>query len=165
MDYTSLDTIPHYSDCSQMVSGIGYVLVDLKIVPQRGQYHVSAVITRNNSADNNIEDAIGINDCAKVHRLLLPRVEALLSSQDVYMEVTSPGMERNIKNAAEFALFSGRLARVWDTSVGDWVSGVIKSSDTQFVTLEISQEGTSAPSNETRTIPFAQIAKAKLLYI
>ena len=73
------------------------------------------------------------------------------------MELTSPGMERNIKNAAEFAVFTGREIRVWDKTVTDWVSGVITASDEKSVTLE--------KGGEKITVPFEQIAKAKFIHI
>jgi ribosome maturation factor RimP len=74
------------------------------------------------------------------------------------MEVTSPGMERNIKNAAEFALFAGRPARVWDRRTSDWRSGVIAAADKVSVTL-VNVNST----NEEEIVPFAEIAKAKLV--
>ncbi len=165
MEYTALETIPHFNECNPLVSGLGYALVELRIIPNHGQYQVRAVITH---SDSKKTDGIGINDCAKVHRLLLPRLEALLKSQDVYMEVTSPGMERLIKNAAEFSLFMGKHVRVWDTSVSDWVPGIIISSDSKTLTLELSEQetaqNTAAAAKKQRVIPFEQIAKAKLLH-
>ena len=162
MDYKPLDSIPYYKDCSPLVSGLGYALVSLNVVPQNGSIKVTAVISRAVSGDD--FSAIGIDDCAKVHRVLLPRLEAVLDSQDIYMEVTSPGMERNIKNAAEFALFEGRLARVWDQAVTEWVPGRIVTSDSQSVTLEVVHEDDSDSSaSEKVNIPYVRISKAKLL--
>ncbi len=165
MEYTALETIPHYSECSPLVSGLGYALVELRVIPNHGQYQVRAVITH---ADSNKAEGIGINDCAKVHRLLLPRLEALLKSQDVYMEVTSPGMERLIKNAAEFSLFTGKHVKIWDVSQSDWVNGTIICADSTSITLELSEQHTAgndaASALQRRTLPFEQIAKAKLLH-
>ena len=72
------------------------------------------------------------------------------------MEVTSPGMERNIKNAAEFALFVNLFVRVWDTEVTDWVPGKIVAATTASLTLELE-------SGEKKEIEYHRIAKAKLL--
>ena len=72
------------------------------------------------------------------------------------MEVTSPGMERHIKNAAEFALFIGREVKVWYTEISDWVSGVIKNSNENQLILEVMEE--------EKVIPYTNIAKAKLLH-
>jgi len=166
VEYISLDSIPHFADCSPLVTGLGYVLVDLKVVPQNGSIKVTAVITKP-AGDSG---AVGVNDCARVHRALLPRLEAVLDSQDIYMEVASPGMERLIKNPAEFALFTGRYVRVWDSQITDWVAGKIISSDDQSITLELVGDGvTEQPVQvqpaEVSTIPYQRISKAKLLQL
>lgn len=154
MDFTSLDSMPYYTQCKSLVEGLGYILVSIHVVPAKTTTKVQAVIT---NSESNSSEGIGINDCAKVHRLLLPRLEALLQNQDIYMEVTSPGMERHIKNAAEFSLFKGRDVKVWNTEISDWISGVIKDSDEHQLTLEVMEE--------TKIIPYTNIAKAKLLQL
>ena len=163
MEYISLDSIPHFADCSPLVTGLGYVLVDLKVVPQNGSIKVTAVITKP-AGDSG---AVGVNDCARVHRALLPRLEAVLDSQDIYMEVASPGMERLIKNPAEFALFTGRYVRVWDSQITDWVAGKIISSDDQSITLElvVTEQPVQVQPAEVSTIPYQRISKAKLLQL
>ncbi len=165
MEYIPLDSIPYFSDCNPLVTGLGYVLVDLKVVPQHGSVRVSVVITKP-AGDSG---TVGVNDCARVHRTLLPRLEAVLDSQDIYMEVASPGMERLIKNPAEFALFAGRYVRVWDNEITDWVAGRILSCDTRSLALElVRQEGEgsgTAVSAETRIIPYGRMAKARLLQL
>ena len=142
----------YYDECAPLVEGLGYILVELKITSSGSTKKISAVIA---SKDAGVD--IGVNDCAKVHHALLPRLEALLGTEDTYMELTSPGMERNIKNAAECAVFTGREIRVWDKTVTDWVSGVITASDEKSVTLE--------KDGEKITVPFEQIAKAKFIHI
>ena len=154
MDFTSLDSMPYYTQCKSLVEGLGYILVSIHVVPAKTTTKVQAVIT---NGESNSSEGIGINDCAKVHRLLLPRLEALLQNQDIYMEVTSPGMERHIKNAAEFSLFKGRDVKVWNTEISDWISGVIKDSNEHQLTLEVMEE--------TKIIPYTNIAKAKLLQL
>ena len=152
MDYTSYKDIKYYKECSALVEGLGFKLVDLKIIPAKTITKITAMI-----ASPDPQESIGVNDCAKVHRALLPRLEALLGTEDTTMELTSPGIEHNIKNAAEFSIFIGRNVRVWDKTVTDWVGGTIKSSDEKSVTLE-KEEG------ETITILFENIAKAKFIY-
>ena len=152
MDYTSYKNIKYYKECSALVVWLCFKLVDLKIIPAKTITKISAMI-----ASPNPQESIGVNDCAKVHRALLPRLEALLGTEDTTMELTSPGIEHNIKNAAEFSIFIGRNVRVWDKTVTDWVGGTIKSSDEKSVTLE-KEEG------ETLTILFENIAKSKYTY-
>ena len=82
MEYTSLDSMPYYSQCKSLVEGLGYILVSIKVVPAKTTTKVQAVISNKDTASL---EGIGVNDCAKVHRLLLPRLEAILQNQDIYM--------------------------------------------------------------------------------
>ena len=152
MDYIPYDSVQFYSDCAPLVEGLGYYLVELKISNKGSTKNISAVIA---SQDSSVD--IGVNDCAKVHHALLPRLEALLGTEDTYMELTSPGMERNIKNAAEFQFFKGKELKVWDKTVTDWVGGIILSSDDKSVTLE--------KDGKEITILFENIAKAKFIHL
>lgn len=157
MEYIALDSYPHYSECEQLVQQLGYHLVELKISPHKGTTNILAVITGVDPSVN-----IGVNDCSKVHRILLPKLEELLETEDTYMELTSPGMERNIKNAAEFALFKGREVRVWDKTVTDWVGGKVLSSDEKSITLEcVLKDG----STDKKTVLYENIAKAKFIHL
>ena len=132
MEYLPLDKIPHFSECEPLVRGMGYVLVDLKIIPQKTVVRINAVI-----ACKDAGASLGVDECSKVHRALLPRLQALLETDQTYMELTSPGTDRNIKNAAEFALFEGREVRVWDKNISDWISGKILGADEMSVALEV----------------------------
>lgn len=155
LEYKALDSFPYYKDCAPLVNGLGYELVELHVLPQKGTVRITAVI-----ASKNPEVDIGVNDCSKVHHALLPRLEALLGTEDTYMELTSPGMERNLKNAAEFSIFKGREVRVWDKTVSDWVGGKIVSADQNSVTLE-----TGAEEKILKTVLFENIAKAKFIHL
>ena len=152
MDFISYKKIKYYEDCAPLVEGLGFVLVDLKIIPTKTVTKITAVIASKDPAQN-----IGVNDCAKVHRALLTRLEALLGTEETTMELTSPGIEHNIKNAAEFTIFTGREIRIWDKTVNDWVHGKIYSADEKSVTLE-KTDGTRA------TYLYENIAKAKFIY-
>ena len=148
MEYLPLDKIPHFSECEPLVRGMGYVLVDLKIIPQKTVVRINAVI-----ACKDAGASLGVDECSKVHRALLPRLQALLETDQTYMELTSPGTDRNKKNAAEIALFEGREVRVWDKNVSDWISGKILGADETSVALEV--EG------QERKFRYEEIAKAK----
>ncbi len=152
MEYKSLDSFPYYKDCAPLVEALGYFLVELHVMPQKHSVHITAVIAPKDSART-----IGVDDCSKVHHALLPRLEALLGTDATYMELTSPGMERNIKNAAEFTFFIGKAVRVWDKATTDWVGGTIIESDEHSVTLEKNGERTS--------FLFENIAKAKFIHL
>lgn len=155
LDYTSLDTIPNYKECAKVADSLGYKLVELQIVPQKTVTKINITIA---SKDSSVD--IGISDCAKAHRALQTELQRLLhkESDDIAMEVCSPGMERNFKNAAEFEIFTGREARVWDKTVSEWVGGIIKSADDKQVTIELADGG-------EKSVAFENIAKAKFIHV
>lgn len=146
MEYIAPESIPYFKDCDPLIKGLGYCLVELVVFKRQAAWHIRAVITG--------PSGVGINDCSKVHRALLPRLEAVLQSQDMYVEVTSPGLERVMKNASEFSVFCGKSVKVWNTDISDWMQGIILSSDSQSVRLGI--------SGSEIVIPFDKINKAKL---
>lgn len=151
MEYTSLKDIKFYKECSVLVENLGYKLIELKICPTKTLTKISAMICSQNVTEN-----IGVNDCAKVHRVLLPKLEELLQTEETMMELTSPGIEHNIRNAAEFEVFIGRQVRVWDKTVNDWISGKIIFANDKSVKLETQDTNIE--------VSYENIAKAKFIY-
>jgi len=146
VEYTAQDTIPYFTECEPLVRGLGYTLVECTIFKRQGSWQVRVAIAS--------PSGVGISDCSKVHRALLTRLEALLDSRDVFIEVTSPGLDRLIKNASEFAAFTGTGVRIWDMACSDWVFGIIAGSDDTALRLQ-TQDG-------ELLVPYTRIAKAKL---
>ncbi|MBQ9539717.1 MAG: ribosome maturation factor [Treponema sp.] len=158
MDYIPYDGLPYFKACSDVVKAVGLLLVELQVVPQKGHVHVCAVICHSESGKD-----VSVSDCSKAHHALQPAILSLLQEErdditedNLSMEVCSPGIERNIKNAAEFELFVGHDIKVWDRNVGDWVKGVIKAADRESVTL-----GSEAGD---MSIQYVDIAKAKFIH-
>lgn len=146
MDYITPEKISYYGDCEPLISGFGYSIVELNVYKRQSTWQIKVVITS--------PAGVGIADCSKVHKALMPRLEAVLDSQDMYVEVASPGLDRILKNAAEFTVFEGRQVKVWNSDISDWVQGIIVSSDAVSVRLR-------AEAGEM-DIPYTKIAKAKL---
>ena len=146
MEYVQKEAVPYFTDYEQLVAGLGYKLVDLQIIRQKSLWLVKAVIYNKNG--------VGIDDCSKVHRVLLSRAEVLLNSQDIQMEVSSPGLNRVIKNAAEFQAFIGENIKVLGVSCSDWLEGELLAADTTGIRVNV--------SGEQRDIRYADIKKAKL---
>ncbi len=153
MEYNSFENIPYFNECSAALSSVDFKLVELQVVPQNGKVKVSAVI-----ASSDPQKVIGVSDCAKAHKVLFPVVVNILgrNEDDIFMEMCSPGIERTLKNAAEFEIFKGRDVRVWDKNINDWVRGVIKSSSENQVTLQVEGDG-------EKSIAYSDIAKAKFI--
>lgn len=146
MDYITPEKVPYFFECEPLISGLGYSLVELGVFKRQATWQIKIVITA--------PQGVGIADCSKVHRAIFTRLEALLVTQDLNIEVASPGLDRVFKNAAEFAVFTGKQVKIWNSDISDWQQGTILSSDTVSVLLK-SETGEI-------TISYNKIAKAKL---
>jgi len=129
-----------------VLDGLGFKLIELVVSRHRGSVQVRAVIYNGSS--------IGTDDCSKVHRAITPRLELAFGGSDIYLEVSSPGIDRLIKNSAEFAYYKGRGVRCYCTDISDWMSGILESIDEKGIVLK-TKEGAVR-------LEFDNIAKAKL---
>jgi len=87
-----------------IVSKMGYKLFDVEFKPERG-WVLRIIVDK--------EGGITVGDCEEVSK----RVSALLDVEDIipvsYMlEVSSPGLTRELTKAEHFSFFKGRLVRV-----------------------------------------------------
>ncbi|OHD27660.1 MAG: hypothetical protein A2Y38_23645 [Spirochaetes bacterium GWB1_59_5] len=133
------------NDIASLLKGIGIELVDLHISRTKGSTRVGAVIYR--------ADGTGIDECSKAHRLIQARLEALLGNDDFELETASPGIDRTIKSAREYAVFVGRGVCLF-LEDEDTVEGRIVSSDGAVVVV--------ATTDGDHTVTIEQIRKGKL---
>ena len=110
------------------------------------------------------EQAVGIEECQRVsHDLsaVLDVEEEELAgaslAQQYTLEVSSPGLDRPLRGAADYRRFAGRLAKVVTTGPIDGqsaFSGRLRGIEDAHVVLE---EG-----RRTHRVPLAQIKRAQL---
>jgi len=129
-----------------VIKGLGFSLIELTVSRHRGSVQVRISIYNGSS--------IGTDDCTKVHRAVMPRLELAFEGQDVYLEVSSPGTERLIKDGEEFANYTGKGVRCYRTDITEWTKGILESAGEKGIILK-TDEGKIALS-------FDIIAKAKL---
>jgi len=129
-----------------VLKGLGFSLVEIAVSRHKGSVQVRAVIYNGKS--------IGTDDCTKVHRAIMPRLELAFEGQDIYLEVSSPGVDRLIKNGAEFANYIGRGVRCYRTDISDWTAGILESAEEKEIIVK-TKEGSVK-------MEFDIIAKAKL---
>ena len=110
-----------------IVESLGFRIVELHTAVVRGTTHVDLVVYR--------PEGVGIDDCAGIHRTILPRIEVLLGDRDVTVQVSSPGIDRTLKSDAEFSVFAGRGVRVLLTGATEWLAGVIGGAGEQAVEI------------------------------
>src|SRR6056297_1242632 len=120
-----------YVELEPVIRGLGYSVVELSRQATKGRLQIRAVIYH--------YKGIGLSDCELVHKTVLPRIELLEESEDIYLEVTSPGVTRKIKNGTEFAVFIDRPARILLHEADDWLHGVILGANQDEVQLQTEQ--------------------------
>ena len=106
---------------------------------------------------------VTIDDCAHVSRALEPRLEATGLVGDQYvLEVSSPGVERPLRNAADWRRFVGRRVRVSSAAVGGGLEGEVLGVDGEEgaeIAMIRDQRGTE------HRVPIAAIKEARLVFV
>jgi ribosome maturation factor RimP len=150
MQYAGKDTEKRETSLKEsleaVINGLGFRLIELAVSRHRESVQIRAVIYNGGS--------IGTDDCSKAHRAIMPRLELAFEGQDIYMEVSSPGIDRLIKDGAEFANYKGRGVRCYRADISDWTAGILESADEKGIIIK-TKEG------DVR-IDFDIIAKARL---
>ncbi len=101
-DYMTAKTLDLNEIVSRTVEGMGYEFVEFERLP-------GALLRV--TIDSEREGGISVNDCEAVS----DQLTALFTAEDVdyqRLEVTSPGVERELKRAKDWKRFSGSLAHV-----------------------------------------------------
>jgi ribosome maturation factor RimP len=129
-----------------VLDGLGLRLVEFTVSRHRGSAQVRAVIYNGSS--------IGTGDCSKAHRAITPRLELAFPGRDIQLEVSSPGINRLIRDGAEFAFYANRGVRCYRTDISDWTAGILESVEESGIVLK-TKEGAVK-------LDFEIIAKAKL---
>ena len=136
-----------YFSLEPVIQGVGMSLVELNVYHGKsGSVQVRAVIHR--------DGITGVEDCSRVHRTILPRLELAFPEQNISLEVSSPGIERNIKDGSEFVHYIGKGVKCYRTDISDWTAGILVSTDDKKIVLRL-QGGEIE-------LPYEIIAKAKL---
>ncbi|MDL2229612.1 ribosome assembly cofactor RimP [Treponema sp. OttesenSCG-928-L16] len=148
MKYSTRGGDPLYDSLVPVLSGLGMSLVELTVSRHRGSVQVRLVVYKNG--------AVGVDDCSRVHHAVMPRLELAFPGQDIYVEVSSPGIDRLIKDAGEFAFYIGRGVKCYRTDISDWTGGILEGADETHLILK--------RGDELMKISYTVIAKAKLDY-
>jgi ribosome maturation factor RimP len=149
MRFTPKETDPLADSVESIVQGLGMELLDLSVSRRKGSVQVRVVVYKRGD--------VGVDDCSRAHRALLPRLELAFGEQDLYVEVSSPGIGRLIKDGSELPHYIGRRIRCFRTDISDWSAGILVSADERHIVLE-GKEG-------TMDLGYEVIAKAKLDYL
>ncbi|MDR2717453.1 MAG: ribosome assembly cofactor RimP [Treponema sp.] len=139
-----------------VVRGLGLALIELHVFQTKARkglppgapsaVQIRAIVYKPGS--------LGTDDCSRVHRAILPRLEQAFPESEFSVEVSTPGINRVVKDGAELAHYRGRGVRLWRTDISDWSAGLLEAADEQGITIR-RKEG------ELR-LDYALVAKASL---
>jgi len=140
-------TSPLHSELEPLIAAMGHVLLEVKTFCMKEAQKVYLVVYS--------AQGISMEDCTQISRVVLPRLEVMLDSRDLMLEVSSPGLERKLHRFEEFMLYEGRRARVLIPDEG-WVYGVITQADQEKVGLK--------EEDNIRILYKDMVRKAQLIY-
>ena len=135
-----------------LIRGLGMSLVELNVFRSKGRGNkaggarIRVVVYK--------EGITGVDDCSRVHRSIMPRLDLAFPGQDLYLEVSSPGIDRLIKDANEFVHYIGKGVNCYRTDISDWTAGILLAADERKIELQ-GEGGVIA-------LPYEIIAKARL---
>ena len=134
-----------------LVKDLGMALVELSVYRGKarkgspGSAQIKAVVYK---------QTVGIDDCSRTHRAMTPLLEEAFPGLDLSVEVSSPGINRQIKDGVELACYTNRGVRLWRTDITDWTAGILEAADRDGIIIK-GKEGTIR-------LDYEVIAKAKL---
>lgn len=129
-----------------VIEGLGFSLVEFTSHRNRSNLTINTIIYSKNG--------ITIADCSTVFKTIMPRIELLEDSRDINLEVSSPGITRNIKTVDEFEIFTGKKVKILKKNDSEWIHGSIESVNDNSVNLN--------NDKQTIAVSFENINKAKL---
>ena len=134
------------------ITEAGYRLWDLEYVKEGGQWYLRITIDR--------DEGVDIDDCEKVFRIVDPIVTELDPVEGAYhLEVSSPGLERELRTDGHFRAMIGNRIRLklYTPENGQReLVGVLKDFDGERLTLD--------DGREERQIERKRVSKANLYF-
>ncbi|MDR3160466.1 MAG: ribosome assembly cofactor RimP [Spirochaetaceae bacterium] len=148
MRFTPRVADPLVDSLEAVAKGLGMELVELSQSRFRGAVRIRAVVCG--------REPVGLEHCSRLHHALSPRLELAFPGREVYLEVSSPGIDRLIKDGSEFVHYIGRGIKCYRRDISDWSGGILTAADSSGIILK--------SGDEEMKLKYELIAKAKLDY-
>lgn len=136
-----------YDELTPICSGLGLSLVDCRFSQIKTGFNCIIILWK--------ETGVSTEDCARIYRTIQPRLEILTNSQDIHLEVSSPGTDRKIRLPREYGIFMKKGFTVVMRN-GQTHGGILSVYDDQSITLQT--------KGGVQRLPLSDIAKSKLDY-
>jgi ribosome maturation factor RimP len=137
---------PVFKTLQTALKPMGLALVDVAVRSKNGTTKASVTVFDVNG--------LSIESCAQAHRMLVPLLENQLQTEDLYVEVGSPGLERNLKYSFELELFKSRPVKLLVEGASEWLEGILEKVDSSRLELRTGEE--------MKIISLADLLKARL---
>ena len=139
------------------VDSLGYDLVELRRAGSKRTPVLDVRIDRRDGI------AVTVDDCSRASRAIEARLDAEpeIAGDRYVLEVSSPGVERPLRNAADWRRFVGQDANVLSEAVGGRANVEIVAVEGEAGSETVvvrDQRGTE------RRIPLAEIREARLVF-
>jgi len=150
---------PLFEEFAPLLEALNIAIVDVNFVENPYTTRLAVVIKL-------IDGEVGVQQCAIAHNLIKARMEVRLAKeQDFDLEVSTPGLQRKIRDAYEFNLFKNKRVRAYDTFHSAWFSGIISEVKESSVVLTNCLDNENNKLDSNLELEFDNISKAKLEYI
>jgi ribosome maturation factor RimP len=141
---------------TQELGPLGFELVDLRVGGSRSRPTLQVRIDRTD------EERVTVEDCARASRAIEARLDSGGPLGERYgLEVSSPGVERQLRSVAEWRRFEGRKASV----VSDALGG---RAEVEILAVEgdagREQVRVRMQRGEERSIALAEVREARLVF-
>jgi len=125
---------PVADEVRTILGSMNFSLVELAIQRIRKRTHIHCTIYNPEGFD--------LDRLSEVHRLIEPRLELMLEDRDMYIEFSSPGIDRKFKSFHEFGIFTGLRVSIMPTDQ-KWFEATIERATETRVDLPL-ENGTTA---------------------
>jgi ribosome maturation factor RimP len=135
-----------------VVESLGYRIWDIAYVKEGADFYLRITIDR--------DEGVDIDGCELVHRAIDPVLDEIDPIQDAYyLQVESPGLERELRTPEHFIYCNGEkiVVKLYKAIDGQkMLTGVLSTTDGKEITL----------TNATGvvTLPVESVAKANILF-
>ncbi|WP_373070246.1 ribosome maturation factor RimP [Sulfurimonas sp.] len=143
------------SDIESFVKSLDLELYDISTVSEFDEtiYRISVVSTE---IENGKRKPVSLDTCAELSRLISPLLDVTPPvSGDYRLEVSSPGIERKLKNLHQYELSIGENVQLGFSS-RDKLKGKLLRVEDSKITLEV--------DGKQESVDFGEISKAKTYF-
>ena len=119
-----------------LIKALGMSLIELSLFRGKGRSagNVQVKLVVQTALDKNM-GITGLEDCSRVHKAVMPRLELIFAERDIHLEVSSPGIDRLIKDREELHHYIGREIRCYRSDISDWSKGTLTAVEDYHILL------------------------------